>query len=312
MEREAIQQILSKCHPGDDIKDEFARLDTISQHRLWRGDVSQNIGRKKENRRLNRYSNVLPFDTNRVVIKYPEKMGLSTDYINASWVDINPKKPLIITQGPTNCSIAAFWAMVWEQNISVIVMLTRRFEKGYEKCAQYWPTTILSSMLVGDMVIKLISTQIKYEDCLTCRTFTIHRKNMSDGTEEQRTITQIHYIEWPDFGIPSTTDIMREVMHLSNYHQDETSYKPIIIHCSAGVGRAGTFTTLLLLADKFDKIYADKDYTDKDYVKSAIKWDISETVLQLRTCRIAAIQTVEQFTFLHTTLRDYILCKLST
>lgn len=309
MEREAIQQMLSKCRP-DDIKEEFARLDTISQRRLWRGDVSQNIGRKKENRRLNRYSNVLPFDANRVVIKEPKKMGLSTDYINASWVNINPKKPLIITQGPTKCSIAAFWAMVWEQNTSVIVMLTRRFEKGYEKCAKYWPMTALSSMIVGDMMIKLISTQIKYEDCLTCRTFTICRTNISDGTEEQRTITQIHYIEWPDFGIPSTTDIMREVMHLSNYHQDETSYQPIIIHCSAGVGRAGTFATLLLLADKFDEIYADKG--DVKSAREAIKWDISETVLQLRTYRIAAIQTVEQFTFLHTTLRDYILCKLST
>lgn len=309
MECKPIHHILAKCRGEDDLEEEFSKLYEISQHRLSKEGASQVIGNRKENRRLNRYSNVLPFDVNRVVIKDPEGMSLSNDYINASWVDENPKKPFIITQGPTKCSIAAFWAMVWEQNTSVIVMLTRRFEKGHEKCVKYWPTGSLStgddvpSMIVGDMTIRLVHTQIKYEDCLTCRTFTISRTNLLDGAEEERTVTQLHYTEWPDFGVPDTTDVMREVMHLTNQYQDKLVYRPIIIHCSAGVGRAGTFAALLLLADKFDEIYADED--------DAEDWDISEMVLRLRTYRIAAVQTVEQFTFLHTTLRDYILCKLS-
>jgi protein tyrosine phosphatase len=288
------EDIRAQCVRAD-VKEEFTRL-----NRLWTDVITQYASKSEtypfsvayENRAYNRYADVLPFDASRVKVA-----GLPLDYINGSWVDgENEGERYIVTQAPMPETITAFWLMVWEQKCSVIVNLTRRFEKGKEKCAQYWPQhhgeeeeeeEDNPELYTGDVRIVLVDTK----GCgdLIVRTFEIYYRE----SDEKRVVTQLHYREWPDFGLPASTAAMREVVRLTDVYN--TNGQPPIIHCTAGIGRAGTFVALHVLSRKLDR-------SDPEEL---LEWDISASLLRLRTFRLGLVQTSDQFAFLHTALRDH-------
>ncbi|XP_053206233.1 receptor-type tyrosine-protein phosphatase N2-like [Panonychus citri] len=149
-----------------------------------------------QNGSKNRYSDVLPFDHSRVILNDLANPNRS-DYINASTItDHDPRSPVyIVTQGPLPSTVADFWQMVWEQGSVIIVMLTRLLENGVGSSARYWPEE--GSALHSNFEVHLVSEHIWCDDYLV-RSFFL--KNIK--TNETRTVTQFHYLSWPENGVP--------------------------------------------------------------------------------------------------------------
>lgn len=139
-----------------------------------------------------------------------------------------------MTQGPLHSTRDDFWRMCWESNSRAIVMLTRCFEKGREKCDQYWPNDTVP-VYYGDIKVQILNDS-HYPDWAITE-FMIWRGN------EQRIIRHFHFITWPDFGVPNPPQTLVRFVRAFR-ERVGTEQRPICVHCSAGVGRSGTFITL--------------------------------------------------------------------
>lgn len=243
----------------------------------------------------NRYPDILPREDTRVRLQHTGSEG--SDYINANYVF---EKQYIATQAPLFSTFADFWRMVWEQGSCIIVMLTRLTENGNVKANVYWPTTIGDKSTYGVLSVELIHETAF--DNIVCRLFRI-----SDGTEH-RDVYHLHYTGWPDFGVPSSTKEIIDLVKVTNYLRARAGSflvhcfavratltdlgweKPIVTHCSAGVGRVGTFIAIhqavrLLNAAKTPKIL--------------------DLVFAMRQCRHGMVQREEQYVFIHRVVADY-------
>ncbi|NXH33855.1 PTPRJ phosphatase, partial [Myiagra hebetior] len=189
-----------------------------------------------ENRGKNRYNNVLPYDISRV--KLSNQSSGAGDYINANYMPgYNSKKAFIAAQGPLPNTIEDFWRMIWEKSIYSIVMLTKCMEQARTKCEQYWPDKEPKSY--GDIIVTMVSEVVLPE--WTIRDFTVEKSN----TPESHMVRQFHFTSWPDHGVPETTDLLINFRHLVHeYNSQNPMDSPTLVHCSAGVGRTGTFIAI--------------------------------------------------------------------
>nr|XP_023011994.1 receptor-type tyrosine-protein phosphatase F-like [Leptinotarsa decemlineata] len=202
------------------------------QHDLFpRGLVKPcEYGSMPENKTKNRYKNLIAYDDTRVKLRKIRGDEFS-DYINASYVD-GYKKPrcYIATQGPKNNTLADFWRMIWQEKVKNIVMLANVYENGKKKVEKYWPD-INEDLKFGIIRVQHVSTDTFAN--FDIRIFSIHCNN------EERKIEQLHYTTWPDHGVPlysqSLVPFLRRVLKIPYNPQS-----PIVVHCSAGVGRTGT------------------------------------------------------------------------
>lgn len=160
----------------------------------------------------------------------------------------NSPREFIVTQGPLHSTRDDFWRMCWESNSRAIVMLTRCFEKGREKCDQYWPHDKLP-VYYGDIKVHLLNNS-NYQDWITTE-FTISRGN------EHRQIKHFHFTTWPDFGVPNPPQTLARFVRAFR-DRVGPDQRPIVVHCSAGVGRSGTFITLDRILQQIDVL----DYVD--------------------------------------------------
>uniref|UniRef100_A0A8C1TV29 Protein tyrosine phosphatase receptor type Jb, tandem duplicate 1 n=1 Tax=Cyprinus carpio TaxID=7962 RepID=A0A8C1TV29_CYPCA len=188
-----------------------------------------------ENKAKNRYSNVLPYDASRV--KLSVCGSPFDDYINANCIPgYNSRKEFIAAQGPLPVTVNEFWRMVWEKNVYTIVMLTKCNEMGRVKCEKYWP----SGTNHFHNISVTTTSEIELESW-TIRDFRI--KNVK--TAESRYVRQFHFTAWPDHGVPQTTEVLIDFRHLVREHMEQYSrHSPTVVHCSAGVGRTGTFIAI--------------------------------------------------------------------
>ncbi|CAG5102415.1 Oidioi.mRNA.OKI2018_I69.chr1.g290.t1.cds [Oikopleura dioica] len=262
--------------------------------RLYSG-LSCDIARSERNLRLNRYSNVSPYDSTRIILSEVD----GTDYINANLAhsSAEPQLTYILTQGPLRSTVDDFWRMAWEKNVTNIVMLNKLFENGRKKCEQYWPELVglyMNCSAGPDITYKITLKDEKHDehDRFVVRQFELERSDSSQNSTEMRTITQFHYIAWPDFGVPETTRDFGDFFHLLNKHDCFSSAsRPSIVHCSAGIGRTGT----LILVDSCLKLLS-KQKCDK--VEQADLIDMAyREVLYLRQFRAGLIQTADQLEF---------------
>ncbi|XP_038146926.1 receptor-type tyrosine-protein phosphatase beta-like isoform X2 [Cyprinodon tularosa] len=237
-----------------------------------------------ENRGKNRYNNILPYDSTRVKLTYMDDDPCS-DYINASYIPGNNfRREYIATQGPLPGTKDDFWKMVWEQNVHNVVMVTQCVEKGRVKCDHYWPFD-QDPLYYGDLIVQMLSESVLPE--WTIREFRICSEQQLSFI---RLVRQFHYTVWPDHGVPeSTQSLIQFVRTVRDYVNRTPGSGPTVVHCSAGVGRTGTFIVL-------DRVLQQLDTRDTA--------DIYGVVFDLRLHRSHMVQTEGQYLYLHQCIRD--------
>ncbi|GFQ99834.1 phosphatidylinositol phosphatase PTPRQ [Trichonephila clavata] len=229
----------------------------------------------EENRPKNRWLNIFPYDPSRVkLLPLGDEPG--SDFVNANYIPgYSSLREYIATQGPLANTVDDFWRMIWEQSVSMIVMLTQCVERGKKKCEQYWPDAG-EAKHYGDMQVRTIS-----ESMLS--SYIIRLFHVQLGSQERR-VKQMHFTHWPDFGCPECPDDLINFIRAVRDHLPRFKPGPIIVHCSAGVGRTGTFIAV-------DRLSQQLRNTD------AI--DIFGTVMELRHHRINMVQTEDQYIYIH-------------
>ncbi|VDI22601.1 receptor-type tyrosine-protein phosphatase T [Mytilus galloprovincialis] len=237
-----------------------------------------------ENTGKNKYKNVFPYDETRVILDLqPGKAG--SDYINASFINGYGKvKKYIAAQGPLESTINDFWRMIWQYDCGKIVMLTNVFELGKPKCKQYWPDPETKTKKYGSTEIVLIDEDV-YSD-FTIRTLKIVKENHS------KTVKQFHFTAWPDKDVPKYASSIVHFRH-KVLSSKVSPNGPIIIHCSAGIGRTGTFIAL---------DYIVNETKDLKYI------DVFTCVETLRRQRVNMVQTARQYVFLHEAILEAVMC----
>jgi len=251
-------------------------------------DKSNSSAVKTENDLKNRYPDVLALEESRVKLNTDDEE--KSDYINANFIKNyrGDKIGYISTQGPLNSTVQDFWRMIWQEKVTVLVMLTKEYENGVNKSAKYWPSN--KSIIFGNFQITIISMEKDPNtgDDLIIRKFII--KNSKELDEPEREIIHFQYTGWPDHGLPPQSR-SHYFLNLLSLVDNAIAEKGglICIHCSAGIGRSGTFCTIHM------NVHILRDYLEKNKILPPIS--VVATVLDLRKQRHGMVQTKEQFLF---------------
>uniref|UniRef100_A0A4W4G9P7 Tyrosine-protein phosphatase non-receptor type 13 n=1 Tax=Electrophorus electricus TaxID=8005 RepID=A0A4W4G9P7_ELEEL len=240
------------------------------------------IGQTQENKKKNRYKNIVPFDTTRVVL------GKEGGYINANFIKMPVKDEhflYIACQGPLPTTLADFWQMVWEQKSNVVAMMTQEVEGGKVKCQRYWPATPRVAEMVDDRLQVMLIKDQQLDH------FVIRLIEVKDvQTNEIQRVTHLNYTGWPDHGTPTQPEqLLTFISYMRHIHQSG----PIITHCSAGIGRSGTLICIDVVLGLISK--------DADF-------DISDVVRTMRLQRQGMVQTEEQYIFCYQVILYVLRC----
>lgn len=239
-------------------------------------DLTHDAADLAVNRPKNRYTNILPYDFSRVkLISMHNDEG--SDYINANYIPgYKHGKEYIATQGPLPETRNDFWKMVLQQKSPIIVMLTQCNERRRVKCDHYWPFTD-EPVLYGEVSAEMLSETESPE--------WIIRKIRLGYADESLDVLHLNYTSWPDHGVPTVNAIesILQFVHIVRLQANRTK-DPIIVHCSAGVGRTGTFIAL----DRLMQHIREHEFVD-----------ILGMVSEMRSHRLSMVQTEEQYVFIH-------------
>uniref|UniRef100_A0A8C1KXD8 Tyrosine-protein phosphatase non-receptor type 9 n=1 Tax=Cyprinus carpio TaxID=7962 RepID=A0A8C1KXD8_CYPCA len=254
--------------------------------------------KKVSNQIKNRYSDVLCLDQSRVrLCPLNNEDDETSDYINASFMDgYKRSNAYIATQGPLPKTFGDFWRMVWEQMVLIIVMTTRVVERGRVKCGQYWPLEAGRTEDYGYFLVRNVHIEMFQDFKLS------YLEIFNTQTGECREVSHYLYMSWPDFGVPKSASAMLDFRAHVKQRQESslrTLYPdwmgppggpPVVVHCSAGIGRTGTFCTLDICLSRLEDIGT---------------VDIKQTVRRMRTQRAFSIQTWDQYYFCYKAVIEY-------
>ncbi|XP_060520654.1 receptor-type tyrosine-protein phosphatase delta-like isoform X2 [Cylas formicarius] len=252
------------------------------QHNLFpRGQTKPwEYGILPVNKSKNRYNNLIAYDHTRVIL---EKNGDQfSDYINANYIDgYRFPKAYIATQGPKNATVGDFWRMVWQENVKYIIMLANILEGGKKKTEKYWPE-LNQEDKYGDITVMLLSSEIHANYDL--RKLKIYYEN------EQRKIDQLHFKAWPDHGVPLYPQCLVPFLQRM-LTVPYTFNSPLLVHCSAGVGRTGT----VILCDICLRMAASEGFID-----------ILGNLAHLREQRPNMVDNIEQYKLAHLLILEFL------
>ncbi|XP_026200613.1 receptor-type tyrosine-protein phosphatase S isoform X7 [Anabas testudineus] len=236
------------------------------------------------NKFKNRLVNIMPYETTRVCLQ-PIRGLEGSDYINASFIDgYRQQKAYIATQGPLAETTEDFWRMLWENNSTIVVMLTKLREMGREKCHQYWPAerSARYQYFVVDPMAEYNMPQ-----------YILREFKVTDARDGQsRTVRQFQFTDWPEQGVPKSGEGF--IDFIGQVHKTKEQFGqdgPISVHCSAGVGRTGVFITLSIVLER---------------MRYEGVVDIFQTVKMLRTQRPAMVQTEDEYQFCYHAALEYL------
>nr|XP_030702914.1 tyrosine-protein phosphatase non-receptor type 13 isoform X9 [Globicephala melas] len=241
------------------------------------------IGQTKENRRKNRYKNILPYDATRV------PLGDEGGYINASFIKIPVGKEefvYIACQGPLPTTVGDFWQMIWEQKSTVVAMMTQEVEGEKVKCQRYWPNVLGKTTMVSNRLrVALVRVQ-------QLKGFVVRAMTLEDiQTGEVRHISHLNFTAWPDHATPSQPDdLLTFISYMRHIHRSG----PITTHCSAGIGRSGTLICIDVVLG---------------LISQDLEFDISDLVRCMRLQRHGMVQTEDQYIFCYQVIL-YVLTRL--
>ena len=270
----------------------FAEFEQIGKKAF---NMDCNIGKSPENIHLNRFENVLPYDETRVELSPTKSNG--SGYINASHIKVNLGKIhwwFIATQGPLLQTVESFWQMVWEQEVDVIAMLTELNEQNCEKCFPYWPhdSGFEHKIQFGPYEIELQFSNSNWYYI----TSQISVRNKNSG--EERHVWHMQYTDWPDQGCPEDIygflaflDEVESVQRLAESEEGSGKKSPVVVHCSAGVGRTGVVLLSTIM---------------KSCLEHNLNVDIPIVLAHLRQQRMFMVQTLGQYSFIYKTLICYL------
>ncbi|KAF5900429.1 receptor-type tyrosine-protein phosphatase S-like isoform X3, partial [Clarias magur] len=236
------------------------------------------------NKPKNRYANVIAYDHTRVILA-PVNGIIGSDYINANYIDgYRKQNAYIATQGPLPETFGDFWRMVWEQRAASIVMMTKLEEKSRIKCDQYWPSR--GTETYGLVQVTLLDTMELATFCV--RTLSLHK----GGCNERREVRQFQFTAWPDHGVPEyPTPFLAFLRRVKACNPPDAG--PIIVHCSAGVGRTGCFIVIDAMLER---------------IRHERTVDIYGHVTLMRSQRNYMVQTEDQYSFIHEALLEAVTC----
>ncbi|XP_069013951.1 receptor-type tyrosine-protein phosphatase F isoform X14 [Embiotoca jacksoni] len=236
------------------------------------------------NKPKNRYANVIAYDHSRVVLTSVDAVP-GSDYINANYIDgYRKQNAYIATQGPLPETLSDFWRMVWEQRSNTIVMMTRLEEKSRVKCDQYWPSR--GTETYGMIQVTMLDT-VELAT-YSVRTFALYK----NGSSEKREVRQFQFMAWPDHGVPEyPTPILAFLRRVKACNPSDAG--PMVVHCSAGVGRTGCFIVIDAMLER---------------MKHEKSVDIYGHVTCMRAQRNYMVQTEDQYIFIHEALLEAATC----
>uniref|UniRef100_A0A131XC39 protein-tyrosine-phosphatase n=1 Tax=Hyalomma excavatum TaxID=257692 RepID=A0A131XC39_9ACAR len=249
------------------------------RHKSNNYDYTCKDARRMDNKSLNRYRDVNPYDHSRVILKRGDK-----DYINASLVKVKAaNRTYILTQGPLPTTTSHFWLMVWEQQTKAILMLNRIIEKNTVKCHQYWPMSQDEELVLTGVGLKVAFLGEK-----PATNYTVRELMLTDlESGHKRVVLHLHYTTWPDFGVPeSPAAFLAFLQAVRESGALDVDVGPPVVHCSAGIGRSGTFC---LVDSCLVLIEANGGRLDRV--------DVQEVLLEMRKYRMGLIQTPDQLRF---------------
>ncbi|XP_034744837.1 receptor-type tyrosine-protein phosphatase F isoform X23 [Etheostoma cragini] len=236
------------------------------------------------NKPKNRYANVIAYDHSRVVLTSVDAVP-GSDYINANYIDgYRKQNAYIATQGPLPETLSDFWRMVWEQRSNTIIMMTRLEEKSRVKCDQYWPSR--GTETYGMIQVTMLDT-VELAT-YSVRTFALYK----NGSSEKREMRQFQFMAWPDHGVPEyPTPILAFLRRVKACNPPDAG--PMVVHCSAGVGRTGCFIVIDAMLER---------------MKHEKSVDIYGHVTCMRAQRNYMVQTEDQYIFIHEALLEAATC----
>ncbi|XP_052793643.1 receptor-type tyrosine-protein phosphatase kappa-like isoform X2 [Mya arenaria] len=230
-----------------------------------------------ENIGKNRYKGLYAYDHSRVVLQ--AETSANINYINACHIQgYQKRKTYIASQGPVESNMEDFWQMIWEQNVQTVVMVTNLVEETKMKCLHYWGGGLKHQTTYGYFEVTLMKEEVFADFCI--RTVGFHR---TTHPSERRKLTQFHYTSWPDKDVPQSPISLVHFWRKVKLRDGQRKH-PWLVHCSAGIGRTGTFIAM-------DYLY--------DQGRATGVVDIAQCVTDLREDRVNMVQTVGQYRLLH-------------